>query len=501
MSSIQLPLYQQLADHYLDAIRMGALKVGDRFPSVRQLMRTHEVSLSTALQTCRKLEEQGWLHARPRSGYYVQRARRTELLRASESHSEAAIDPANYVGIHSHVSEILAHGQRHSINVNLALALGSTNLYPAAALNRIMQRMLRQQPRVLTTMARRHGHPALREVLARRALEFGVSVAPHEIVITHGCIEAVNLALRAVTRPGDTVAVECPTFYGLLQVLETQDLKVIEIPTSPNTGISLDALEFALDHTKHSSAPIKAVICMPTLHNPLGCVMPDSHKERLVRLIESRKIALIEDDIYADMGTSGMTFKPAKAWDRSGSVIYCNSLNKILAPGLRLGYMLAGRWQARVEMLKYTQSRYAEELPQMVAAEFIGSAGYGRHINKLQQTFKQQREQMAEAIATYFPVNTRLSAPLGGLLLWVELPKSVSSEQVFYAALEQGIKVAPGSMFSNSHKFDNYLRLSCGGAHSDTMVEALRVLGEIVKKFVDDQCSKNQVKKRAEIIS
>jgi DNA-binding transcriptional MocR family regulator len=165
MSSIQLPLYQQLADHYLDAIRMGALKVGDRFPSVRQLMRTHEVSLSTALQTCRRLEEQGWLHARPRSGYYVQRARRTELLRASESHSEAAIDPANYVGIHSHVSEILAHGQQHPISVNLALAVGSTNLYPAAALNRIMQRMLRQQPNVLTTMARRHGHPALRTKL------------------------------------------------------------------------------------------------------------------------------------------------------------------------------------------------------------------------------------------------------------------------------------------------------------------------------------------------
>jgi DNA-binding transcriptional MocR family regulator len=352
-----------------------------------------------------------------------------------------------------------------------------------------MQRMLRQQPNVLTTMARRHGHPALREVLARRALEFGVGIAPHEIVVTHGCIEAVNLALRAVTRPGDTVAVECPTFYGLLQVLEAQDLKVIEIPTSPNTGISLDALEFALDHTKQSTAPIKVVICMPTLHNPLGCVMPDAHKERLVRLIESRKIALIEDDIYGEMydemGANGITFKPAKAWDRTGSVIYCNSLNKILAPGLRLGYMLAGRWQARVEMLKYTQSRYAEELPQMVAAEFMGSAAYGRHVNKLQQTFKYQREQMAEAIATHFPANTRLSAPDGGMLLWVELPKNVSSERIFYEALEQGIKVAPGSMFSNSRKFDNYLRLSCGCTHSDAIIDGLRVLGGIVKQSVN----------------
>ncbi len=201
----------------------------------------------------------------------MQSPRRAGLPPAAEIGAAERPDPAAYVGIHARVSQILARGQQAQVRVNLALAVGAPALYPAETLQRIMQRCLREQPSVLTTMARRHGHPALRTVLAQRALARGISAAPQEVIVTHGCIEAVNLALRAVTRPGDTVAVESPTFYGLLQVIESLGLRALEIPTSPTTGLSLEALEFALrPGFGEPAGGVKAVVAMPTLHNPLA---------------------------------------------------------------------------------------------------------------------------------------------------------------------------------------------------------------------------------------
>lgn len=473
-------LYRRLADHYLDAMRAGTLAVGDRFPSVRKLMSAHEVSLSTALQTCRHLEDQGWLEARPRSGYYVRLPRRQGMLPAQEVHASAPLDAADYVGIHGRVSEILALGQARPVTVNLALAVGAPELYPGPALQRSMQRALRAHPQLLTTMVRRHGHPALRQALVRRALPRGITASPDEVVVTHGCIEAVNLALRAVTQPGDTVAVESPTFYGLLQVLETLSVRALEIPTSPFTGLSLDALAFALER----EPGIRAVVSMPTLHNPLGTVMPDANKERLVRLCAERGIALIEDDIYGDMGGE-QAYRAAKSYDTSGHVIYCQSLNKLLAPGIRLGWLLAGRWQARVEMLKYAQSRYSEELAQVASAAFIDSPAFDRHLRQLRSALKMQREQMADGVARHFPEGTRLSVPEGGMLLWVELPAGVSGRAVFEQALERGIKLSPGSMFSNGRRFDHFVRLACGRPHTAAVEDALREVGAIVARLAN----------------
>jgi len=472
-------LYRQLADHYQGAIEAGALAAGDRMPSVRALMRTHGVSLTTALQACRHLEGEGWLEARPRSGYFVRRRRSARVLApATESTATRPPDPAAYVGIHAKVSEIVARGQAAPVEVNFALAVGAPELYPVDALQRAAVRHLRRHPQTLTTMARYHGIPELKAALAKHALTQGMQAAPDEVIVTHGCIEALNLALRAVAKPGDTIAVESPTYYGLLQVLESLGLRALEIPTSPHTGLSLDALAFALEH----DASIRAVVAMPTMQNPLGSTMPDDAKQRLVALCRQHDIALIEDDIYGEMSDAGTPPKAAKAWDETGHVIYCNSLNKSLAPGLRLGWMLAGRWQARVEMLKYAQTRYSEELPQQVAAEFVGSGAFERHLQRLRAVLKRQRERLAEAVAEHFPAGTRLTVPPGGMLLWIELPDGRSSERLFDAALAEGIKIAPGSMFSNSRRFDHFVRLSAGWPVDAAHEHAVQRVGALAKQ-------------------
>ncbi len=479
------PIYQRLAAHYRGAIQAGSLVTGDRMPSLRSLMRQHDISLSTAMQFSRQLEDEGWLEARPRSGYFVRQPLRNALATVSEQRQDVTPDPAQFVGIHARVSDFIARGRLQVVKTNLAVARCAPELYPADALKLATMRILRTRTDVLVTATSPRGNPELRAALAKRALGMGVTLSPEQVQITNGCIEALNLALRAVAQPGDTVAVESPTFYGLLQVLEALGLRALEIPTSTQTGISLDALEMALQ----TYGNIKAVVVVPHLQNPLGSIMPDAHKQRLVQLCEQHAVALVEDDSYSelvsDRGRSDAPPRALKSWDTTGNVIYCASLHKILAPGLRIGWMAPGRWQARVEMLKFTQTRSNEGLSQLALADYISSPAYDRHLRRLRSALHIQREKTAQAIASYFPAGTRLNVPQGGLSLWVELPNKLSSRAVFDAALKQQILVTPGQMFSNSLRFDAYRRVNGGWPHKPEVEQALRRVGQIVTSLLD----------------
>ena len=477
-------LYKRLAQHYLSAIKAGTLATGDRMPSVRKLMALHEVSLSTALQLCRHLETLGWLEARPRSGYFVRHPKRIRLVPVEEPRSGAPIDPAQYVGIHERVSAIIALGQR-PIKFNLARATGAPDLYPETELKNLAIRVLRNKPNLLTKAISPGGNKELKNALAKRMLNQGISTAPDDVIVTYGCIEALNLALRAVAQVGDVIAVESPTFYGLLQVLESLGMKALEIPTSPQTGISIEALELAMQTYDN----IKAVVVVPHLQNPLGSIMPDQHKQRLVTLCEQQHIPLVEDDSYGALVESDRPPTAIKHWDTTGNVIYCASLHKILAPGMRVGWMLAGRWHARITMLKYAQTRYNEELSQLVVAAFLQSSAYDRHLRRLRAALSVQRERTAEAIAAHFPPGTRLSVPNGGVSIWVELPHQLSSRAVFEAALEQSILVSPGLLYSNSNRFNHFLRLNCGMHFTPELDEALRTLGNIIHHLGQGQLS------------
>ncbi|MET3497554.1 PLP-dependent aminotransferase family protein [Variovorax boronicumulans] len=471
-----LPLYRQLAAHYVDAIHTGSLKQGDKLPSLRVLMRLHDISLSTALQLCRAMESDGWVEARDRSGYFVRRPQRMAIAPMAEPVADVPPDPAQLVSMRTRMATFMARGRHTGIKLNFAIARAAPELYPAEALRNSMTRALRQRPELLTTASSQKGNLQFRQALAQRNLRVGMTVSPDEVLVTNGCIEALNLALRAIGKAGDTVAVESPTFYGLLQVLESLGMRALEIPTSPQTGMSLEALDLAI----HTYDDIKAVVVVPHLQNPIGSVMPDSHKQRLVQMCEKHGIALVEDDTYSDLLEAEVPLRAAKSWDRTGNVIYCASLHKVLAPGLRLGWITAGRWHAQVEMLKYAQTRNNEALAQIAAGEFIDSGRYDRHLRRLREHLHVQRDQTADAIAKYFPAGTRLNLPRGGLQLWVEMPAEASSVSVFDAALHEQMLVAPGAQFSNSGRFDNYLRINCGWPYSPAVDAGLRRLGEIV---------------------
>lgn len=470
------PLYRRIAGHYRQAIQQGALPAGERLPSVRNLMRTHQVSLSTALQACRELEGEGWLEARPRSGYFVRTPRRMGMPPAREPGIPVRLDPAQYVGVHARISDFVSRTNACAQAVNLAVAVAAPELYPGAALRQAVVRAARQQGQILCEQPPAYGHPALRAALARRAYDQGMTPSADDVVITHGCTEALNIALRAVTSPGDTVAVESPTYHGLLQVLETLGLRALEVPTSPQSGLSVEALELAF----HTQPGVRAVVAVPNMQNPLGSIMPDADKQRLVALCERHGVPLIEDDTYGLLGDDARPQRTLKSWDTTGNVIYCASLHKTLAPGMRLGWMMGGRWQVRVQMLKYANSRPNEALAQIAVAGFLESRAYDRHLDRLRRALRQQRERMAEAVARYFPAGTRLSVPAGGMLLWVELPEATPSHPVFERALAEEIRVMPGTLFSNAGRSDHFIRLSCGAPVTPRVEAAVRSLGRIV---------------------
>ncbi|WP_300453969.1 PLP-dependent aminotransferase family protein [Accumulibacter sp.] len=482
----QAPLYRRLVDHYRVAIETGSLVCGDRFPSIRTLMARHQVSLSTALQVCRQLESDGWLEARPRSGNFVRQPLRLAARPLAEPVINQPLDAAQYVGIHARVSEFIARCRQGPVRVNFSRARGAPSLYPGQALRNAAARALRRHPELLVDVGPHNGNAVFRSVLAKRAMSSGMLIGPEEIVVTQGCIEALNLALRAVTQAGDIVAVESPTFYGLLQILESLGLRALEIPTSPQTGISLEALELAT----RIHAGIKALVVIPHLQNPLGSIMPDEYKARLVAFCEEQGIPLIEDDTYGALCDGETPPRALKAWDRAGNVIHCASLHKILAPGMRLGWISGGRWQARVEMFKHAQTHCNEQLSQLAAADFMSSSAYDRHLRQLRGTLRRNRQRMADAISAYFPGGTRLNHPNGGLTLWVELAGQISSQRLFDQALRDGILVAPGRLFSNSERCEHFVRLGCGWPYGEDVDRAMQRLGQLCQRLIEQGAKK-----------
>ena len=472
-------LYQRWADHYAQAIHAGVLKVQERMPSVRELRQRHDVSHTTALQILRELESRGLIEARVRVGYFV-RGQTLDMPIAREPQKLVPFDArANtFESIGDRISDYLNKARLiGTFKADLGSAMPAPELFDSSFLNRQAIALLREQPHLLV-----HGpsapytHPDFQAAMARYALTFGITIPPMQIAATLGNSEAVNLALDALTQAGDMVAIESPTFYGIVQAVEARGLRALEIPSSPHTGMSLEALELAL----RTYPNLKAVIVVPHLQMPQGATMPDSHKQRIVAMCAERGVALIEDDIYREFVEDPGVHKPCKAWDQDGTVIYCASLSKSFAPGLRLGWMNAGRWHDKVQMIKFSRSRNMPLWPQLLGARTVGTPFYMRHLARIRKALREQREQAARAVARFFPIGSRLSLPRGGLSIWVELPEGISSARLYDDALALGIRTAPGDMFSNTGNYGHFLRLSCGMPFTAQIEEAYRVLGRLM---------------------
>jgi len=461
-----LPQYQKIAKHLRESIESGRLTPGARLPSVRRLAEEHEVSLLTALQALRLLEQERYVHARPKSGFYVRPARQNEPpATAPEPLDIAPLDEQ----AETHLS-IMGTPCR----IRLDLANGEPALYPVKRLGILMRQQIYRDAGLLGSHIRGTGYPMLKQEITRRALDYGCDLDPRELLITNGCIESLALALRAVTQPGDAVAVESPTYFVIFQMLRNLRLKVVEIPTSA-TGMDLNALEKLL-----ASRHIAAVLCIANANNPTGVTLPMTHKHKLVELARRYEIALIEDDIYGDTYFGTMRPKPLRSL--SDQVILCSSFSKTLAPGIRVGWVAGGRWASRIASLKYTSSMATPIYPQAAIAEFLRTGGYDHHLRRLRQTLANQIRHMRAAILRHFPAGTQISAPSGGYVLWVRLPEgSAGTRPLFEQARAEGIGIAPGHLFATDERFDHHLRLNAGFGWNPMVDAAIARLAQMIE--------------------
>lgn len=463
-------LYLRLAQELAASIEQGLLRVGERLPGLRNLSRQKGVSVATAVAAYHYLETQGFIEARPRSGYYVR-------MRASleePAQSQPIAQPTPVTG--QAMVQRLVEASADPAIVQLGAALIDPALLPTRAIEQALVQAARHHRVRACGYEFSPGYAGLRRQLARRMADTGCRVHPDDIIITNGCQEALTLALRVVTKPGDIVALESPTFYGLLQAVEALGLKALEIPTHPRTGLSLEALQLALEQW-----PVKACVVVPNFSNPLGYCMPDSQKQALVELTARYQVPLIEDDIYGDLAFDHQRPGSAKQFDRQGRVLYCSSLSKTLSPGLRLGWIVAGRYREPVAQQKFVTSLASATVTQLAVCELLESGRYDRHLRSLRNALAQGVSRMIEAVGQYFPPGTRITRPGGGFVIWVELPEAVDSFTLSQQALRHGVSIAPGPIFSASGKYRHFLRLSCAHQWNSRVEQAVATLGRLIQ--------------------
>ena len=463
--------YEALADDLARSIQSGAFRPGARLPSVRQTTTARRISPSTVFQAYYLLEARGLIESRARSGYYVA-ARPPRLPPEPESASRPDGD-SRPVDVSELVFDVLQSAMQRDL-VPFGSAFPSPLLFPLPKLGRAIAAAAQDLDPWSTVDDLTPGQAELRRQISLRYLIDGIDVAPEEIIVTNGALEALNLGIAAVTKPGDAVLVESPCFYAVLQSLERNGLRAVEVPTHPRDGVDLHALEQAI--VRH--AP-RACWLMPTFHNPLGATMPEDAKRDLVSLLAGHGIPLIEDDVYAELHYGARRPLPAKAFDRDGGVIHCSSFSKCLAPGYRIGWVAAGRFGDTIARNKLTTTLNTNVPAQRAIGRYLQGGGYDRHLRRLRATLAQQQASYIAAVSTFFPEGTKVTRATGGYFAWIELPEGRDALSLHRRALQAGISIAPGPIFSASRGFGRCLRLNYGHPLDARIEQALQTLGAL----------------------
>lgn len=464
-----------MAQTLAQRIEQGLYRAGDRLPSIRALCHEQGVSVSTAQAAYRRLEETGLAEARPRSGYYALTRTTPGVLPRVTRPAQRPLDVSQWDQVLELVRGAPAEDRM------LMLGRGIPDL--EAATLRPLQRLLATLYRGVDARGLNYdnlaGSRELQRQIARLMAASSCLLHPDDILITTGCQEALSLSLRTLTTPGDVVAVDSPSFYGTMQILKAQGLKALEIPTDPRTGISLEALELALEQW-----PIRAIQLTPTCNNPLGYTMPESRKRNLVALAQRFDVAIIEDDIYGDLAFTTPRPRTIKSFDGDGRVLLCSAFSKTLVPGLRVGWVAPGRYRDQVLHMKYVSTGASATLPQRAVAEFVAEGHYERHLREMNRQYRCHRDVMIAWVERHFPPGTGISDPQGGFLLWLELPGAVDCVRLNERLAAEHLHIAPGSLFSASGKYRHCLRLNYASPLTARVEAGVRRVGEMVSELL-----------------
>ncbi|GAL56806.1 putative GntR family transcriptional regulator YjiR [Pseudescherichia vulneris NBRC 102420] len=463
--------YQRLAELLAERIEQGLYRYGEKLPSVRSLSQEHGVSISTVQQAYQTLETRQLITPQPRSGYFVAPRKVQPPVPPMSRPVQRPVEITQWDQV---IDMLKGHKDKEIIPFSSgAPDIQQPSLQP---LWRELKRLVQHNLDEILGYDALTGRVELREQLARLMLDGGSVVSAEDIIITSGSQSGLSLALLAVCRPGDIIAIESPTYYGTMQLLRSLGFKVIEIPTDPETGMSVEALELAL-----AQWPIKGIITVPNCNNPLGFIMPDARKRALLALAQSHDIVIFEDDVYGELATDYPRPRTIHSWDIDGRVMLCSSFTKTVAPGLRVGWIVPGRYHDRFLQMKYAMVGSNVPVTQLAAASFIKDGHYHRHIRRMRQIYQRNMEIYTCWVREYFPEGICITRPKGGFMLWVELPEQVDMVCVAQQLCRLKIQVAPGSLFSASGKYRNCVRINCALPPNEKHQAVMEKLGNAVK--------------------
>jgi DNA-binding transcriptional MocR family regulator len=464
-------LYSRIADRLELQIENRTLKAGDKLMSLRALSKEQGISLSTAYKAYAELENKGIVEARAKSGYFV-RFSKAQYPKSSEV--PASIPVIQKTNVDDMIRTVYKTLTKEGM-IRFSVSAPSVELIPEAKLNKAMMEALRKSPSSCTQYEEIQGNSELRKQIARQTFNWNGNITEDQVVTTQGCMEALVFCLKAVTEPGDTVAIESPVYFGIFNVLKILGLKVLEIPCHPEDGADLEYLEKTLE-----TVPIKACLFVPNFSNPVGALMPEHRKKHLVEILAAREIPLIEDDIYGEMYFGRTRPKTCKSFDQNGLVMLCSSVSKTLAPGYRVGWCIPGKFMDKVLSNKLTQTVSAATPTQAAIALFFETGRYDLHMRKLRKALHTQCLRYIQAISEYFPADIKVSRPQGGYVLWIELNAGINAFDLFESAIQEDISIAPGQIFSMDARFTNYIRISFGKPFDSTIDAGLKRLGELI---------------------
>ncbi len=466
--------YEKIIEYIQNSIKKSIIPFGTKLPSLRKIQKQFDCSMSVAKQAYQELEMQGVVQAIEKSGFFVKPSiKRPSPTPQKEHYSLKSSLPVEK----SIMNRVIDAGNNPKI-ISFGAGIPDKSILPVKKLQKTISQNAKEFPDLLCNYTPFRGNLLLRQALVKFLFNKGISVNSEEIMITNGCMEALSLAIRSTTQEGDTIVIENPVFFGLINLLKHLNRRVIEIPTDPIRGIDLNILEEVV-----SKKRVKICIVSASFQNPLGFIMSTNDKQKILELSEKYAFLIVENDIYSETGYSQNNFRSIRSFDSKDRVLYCSSFSKAISPGIRIGWIIAGKYLHQCELIKSSESLGGVNLLQKSMADFLNKGGYDFFIKKFRKKLAEQMYEIKNKIIDLFPKNIKISNPLGGFYLWVELPSHIDSIKLFEDSFAKNIGIVPGVAFTTSNRYLNCIRISCGAPVTDKTINAIKILANLINSY------------------
>jgi GntR family transcriptional regulator/MocR family aminotransferase len=470
-ASSSLPMFLQIARAVADGVRAGRLRPGDPLPGSRTLAGTLKVHRNTALAAYRELEAEGWITTSAARGTFISRAlpdRRPRSFAAVPERRATPVAP----GFELRPDQVpLAHVPRPGV-VHLSGGAPDPRLFPSAALARAFRRALRLHARTLLDYGDPRGLAKLREALAAMLRNVrGLSASADTIQLTRGSQMGLDLVARALLQPGDVVAVEAYGYKMAWEAFRRTGARLVPVPVDGD-GIDLDRLE-ALAQAER----LRAVYVTPHHQYPTTVLLSPGRRLRLLELARKKRFAILEDDYDHEFHYDGRPVLPLASADRSGTVVYLGTLSKILAPALRIGFVVAP--PPVVEKLAHLRmfvDRQGDQLTEYAVAELLEDGEVQRHARRSRKIYQGRRDALCASLRRRLGASVSFQVPSGGSALWLKVSPELDARKWAECAIRNGVDLLPAWNFAFDGKPHPYFRLGYAHFSETELDEAVKRL-------------------------